>query len=199
MKDTIYEFIEKTNIKDSSGHYLNKYKCKICGKEKLERPSYAKNIKKCIHLNKNHIKINNELKNERLYRIYVAMINRCNNKNSKDYKRYGKRNIKVCDEWSNNYYVFQNWAINNGYQDSLTIDRINNDGNYEPNNCRWITKEENTRFKSTTNIITINGIKKSGTQWALYIGKGRNYINCILRKYGYDYTVNYIKEHAGLV
>ena len=80
----------------------------------------------------------------RLYRIWVAMKQRCNNLNYQSYKYYGKRGIKVCKDWINNYSAFKFWAILNGYQDNLTIDRIENNGNYEPSNCQWITASENS-------------------------------------------------------
>lgn len=93
----------------------------------------------------------------RLYRIWVAMKQRCNNPNNESYKYYGERGIKVCDEWRKDFMVFYNWAMNNGYNDNLTIDRINVDGNYEPANCRWITYQEQARNTRKTKNITING------------------------------------------
>ena len=69
---------------------------------------------------------------------------RCNIKTIPSYKTYGGRGIKVCSDWDD-YKEFKNWALDNGYDDSLTIDRIDNDGNYEPSNCQWITREENIR------------------------------------------------------
>lgn len=81
----------------------------------------------------------------RLYRIWAHMKYRCYGSNGKKYKYYGGRNIRVCDEWKNDYAVFKAWALVNGYQDYLTIDRIDNEGHYEPSNCQWLTKSENTR------------------------------------------------------
>ena len=71
---------------------------------------------------------------------------RCYNKDNSEYKNYGARGIKICDEWLNNVKKFYDWALENGYKENLSIDRINNDGNYEPNNCRWANKKR-TRGK----------------------------------------------------
>lgn len=81
----------------------------------------------------------------RLYRIWEGMIGRCNNRSMDAFKYYGGRGIKVCSEWLNNYPAFKAWALANGYRDDLTIDRIDSDGDYCPENCRWITKSENCR------------------------------------------------------
>ena len=80
--------------------------------------------------------------NTRLYNIYNNMRQRCCNENRHDYPRYGGRGIKVCNEWKNNFQAFYDWAVDNGYSDDLTLDRIDNDGNYEPSNCRWATYSE---------------------------------------------------------
>lgn len=78
----------------------------------------------------------------RLYSIWKAMKNRCYRPTFKHYDRYGGRGITVCDAWIHDFAAFQSWALSHGYTDSLTIDRINNDGNYCPDNCRWITMKE---------------------------------------------------------
>lgn len=78
-----------------------------------------------------------------IYRRYQSMKERCNNKNNPMYKYYGDRGIKVCDEWQNSFLKFYEWSVESGFKKELQIDRINNDGNYEPSNCRWVTPSEN--------------------------------------------------------
>ena len=95
----------------------------------------------------------------RLRNILKGMKTRCYNKNRPEYKNYGARGITVCDEWRNDLNKFRSWANSNGYADDLTIDRINNDGNYEPSNCRWVTKSENNKNKSTNRNFIIDGVK----------------------------------------
>lgn len=79
------------------------------------------------------------LSKTRLYGIWAGMKNRCYNKNTIGYKYYGAKGISICSQWKNSLEVFWKWSMNNGYKDWLTIDRINSDGNYEPDNCRWTT------------------------------------------------------------
>lgn len=83
-------------------------------------------------------------KGTRLYRIWAGMKNRCGQPESKYYKRYGARGVKVCGDWKDDFVKFRDWALLNGYINNLTIDRKDNDGNYEPGNCQWITRRENT-------------------------------------------------------
>ena len=82
----------------------------------------------------------------RLYRVWGDMRSRCRNPNHRAYKYYGGRGITICAEWDD-YTAFRDWAFAHGYREGLTIDRINNDGNYEPGNCRWITMAEQNKNK----------------------------------------------------
>lgn len=111
--------------------------------------------------------------NSRLYNIYNGVKERCYNKNCPSYKNYGGRGIIMCDEWldkDNGFVNFRNWSIQNGYIDKLTIDRINNNGNYEPNNCRWVTRKEQQNNRRCNTLLTYKGETKSIAQWSEQLG-----------------------------
>lgn len=97
----------------------------------------------------------------RLYNIWSQMKDRCNNKNNHGFHRYGGRGIKVCDEWNHDYTAFRDWAISHGYKYDLSIDRINNDGDYCPENCRWITISENSKKVALDRRKKISHIDKT--------------------------------------
>ena len=100
------------------------------------------------------------------------MKNRCYNPNEDSYKYYGARGITVCDEWlgENGFINFYNWAITHGYRDDLTINRINNDGNYEPSNCNWATFKEQANNKRTNRVIEYMGESHTCSEWADIVG-----------------------------
>ncbi len=81
----------------------------------------------------------------RLYSTWQNMRQRCSNPRRDNYPRYGGKSVRVCKSWNDSFVAFRDWAMANGYADNLTIDRIDARGNYEPSNCRWVTKSENTR------------------------------------------------------
>ena len=103
-------------------------------------------------------------KKTRLYRIWIALRSRCNNANTPDYQDYGGRGIFVCDEW-NDYLVFQKWSLENGYAKHLSIDRIDVDLPYHPENCRWATPVEQANNKRTNVVIEAFGEEKTLAQW----------------------------------
>lgn len=128
------------------------------------------------------------------------MVYRCYNEKGSAFKQYGAKGISICDEWLNNPKSFEEWSISNGYSSNLTIDRVNCNGNYCPENCRWVTHEDNARYKTTTIILDVDGIKKTGRQWSEELGIGMNKINVYRREYGYENTVEFIRRvlKAGL-
>ena len=107
---------------------------------------------------------------DRLYRIYLSMLTRCTRPEHPSYKHYGARGIKICDEWLNDNLTFFYWAMNNGYSDELTLDRIDVNGDYTPENCRWadwIAQNNNTR---SNRILTANGESHTLAQWSRITG-----------------------------
>lgn len=110
--------------------------------------------------------------NPRLYSIWKSMQQRCYNTNHKAYQNYGGRGIQICDEWigDSGFKNFVEWATDNGYCESLTIDRIDVNGNYSPQNCRWITHRENQNNTRHNRYIAYNGETKTLAQWAEIYG-----------------------------
>lgn len=147
------------SVKKRKGNdYLYECKCD-CGKICIKRGTYLSRkssaIKNCGCL---YFYNGKKVSKDSLYRIYRHMIQRCHLKyNDRHYKYYQGKGIIVCEEWRNNYLLFEKWSLENGYKKGLTIDRINPDGNYEPSNCRWITRSENSsRVTKKTGIICLN-------------------------------------------
>ena len=107
---------------------------------------------------------------KRLYNIWHNIIERCRNPHIPDYKDYGGRGITLCKEWKESYLAFKTWSLENGYRDDLQIDRINNDGNYCPENCRWVDNKTNVRNRNCTVKVTINGETKPLVEFAEMAG-----------------------------
>jgi hypothetical protein len=133
--------------------------------------------------------------NKRIEQVFRNMIQRCYNANNKDYKWYGGKGIVICDEWRNNPTSFEEWALASGYDDTLTIDRIDEDKNYSPDNCRWILKSQNSKYKSTTSLIEVDGEVHTGKDWSRILGLGINRINAYIREYGLNNTIEFIRRY----
>lgn len=119
----------------------------------------------------------------RLYRIWAGIIQRCcNDRERYEWEKYGGRGITVCDEWRK-YELFRDWAMVNGYRDDLSIDRINTNGNYCPDNCRWATNYEQSNNKRTSKIIVFDG--------------GAGTVREFADKYGLAYSCLYARLHNG--
>lgn len=103
--------------------------------------------------------------NTRLYSTWCNMKQRCYNPKNTEFDSYGGRGIIMCQEWQE-FLPFYNWAMGNGYQDNLTIDRINNNGNYEPSNCRWINYKTQANNTRRNHLITYKNETKTMTEWA---------------------------------
>ena len=107
---------------------------------------------------------------ERLHGIWRGMLKRCNCPTVTYYDRYGGRGIKVCAEWTTDYVAFRNWAFSNGYQEGLTIGRMDNDGDYNPSNCRWESHKQQARNRRSSHFETYNGETKTLAEWAELYG-----------------------------
>lgn len=140
---TVIEMIPKTTRKTF-------WKCVCeCGNEKIVRSDQVQcgNIQSCgcFVPQRDHGK-----SKTRQYNIWMHMKHRCYDTNDISFNNYGGRGISVCDEWCNDFKIFYDWAMSNGYSDDKSLDRIDNEKNYEPSNCRWATKREQDKNKRTT-------------------------------------------------
>lgn len=118
----------------------------------------------------------------RLHRIWANAKQRCMNPNCKDYARYGGRGITFYQDWADDFSKFYDWAIENGYNDELTIERIDNSKGYSPDNCKWITSAEQQRNTRKNRFYTINGETKTLTEWCEIYDKVPNTIRYRLKR-----------------
>ena len=140
--------------------------CPVCGKEfQAKKKTQIFCSVACSSINQQSCLDRNNTK-KRLHQIWSNMKTRCYNTKAFAYKDYGGRGITVCKEWKDSFVTFYNWALSNGYTNDLSIDRINVNGNYEPNNCRWATVWEQAVNRRDNRFITCNGETLTIGQWA---------------------------------
>ena len=121
---------------------------------------------------KNHVAIYNT----RIYKIWSNMMQRCSNKNNTHYGDYGGKGIRVITAW-NDSKTFIKWSLENGYTEKLTIDRMDGNKNYEPSNCRWVSRKEQSQNIKSNRIIEINGIRNNVSSWSTISGINKNTLN----------------------
>jgi hypothetical protein len=162
---TVISFYDK----ERNGH--KRYLCKCdCGNYTVVRDTRIRNheTKSCGCISKEHlIEYNTKhgLSNSPLYIIYQGMMSRCYNPDLDGYHRYGGRGIKVCDEWLSDIENFIKWGKESGFKKGLTLDRIDNDGDYEPNNCRWVTSKIQSRNTVRNNRYSIENETRTLIEW----------------------------------
>lgn len=110
------------------------------------------------------------MSNSRLYRAWDSMKARCYRKTTAPFKKYGGRGITVCDEWRNSFQAFCEWAMAHGYEDGLSLDRIDVNGNYEPSNCRWVSMKEQENNRSNNVKLEYNGESRTIAEWSEILG-----------------------------
>lgn len=124
-------------------------------------------------------------KNDRLYNIWGRMKQRCENPKYYKYKDYGGRGIAVCDEWRLDFHAFYEWALSHGYEDGLTLERVDNDKGYCPDNCRWATRKEQNNNRRSNRRITYNGETHTIAEWSKITGIKQGTIRNRIALYGW--------------
>ena len=200
--ELIREIAERKIYKCGKKQKMYLFKCPICQGNVIREKYYGLKTKMC---RKCAIKARTDSnmigyspgykhggKNTRLYSIWHAMKSRCYCKKTKTYKSYGGKGVKVCDEWNNDFSAFREWALANGYKEldtelkyRLSIDRIDNNGNYEPANCRWITLSENVIKANLEKQAVIDEMVTKIEKIAQETGKTRKQI-CAELNYSYN-------------
>lgn len=192
----LYDVLYECDFKSNDGHRMFHVKCSECGWESDVQIRNIRNTKKCKHKNRfqNFINSNKHWENKKLQRIFSNMLNRCYSKKDKNYRWYGEKGIKICDEWTNDYFAFEQWALSHGYKEGLTIDRKDSNKDYCPKNCRWISRVNNSKYKSSTVLTEVDGIFHTGREWSLILNLGKNTINRMLRQYPEEQVKEFIRR-----
>lgn len=178
--------------REPNGHLRHRWMCKCdCGTVRTVKGRYLTSGRSCScgcdRISKNAKRmITHNMYKTRIYKVWEDMKSRCDNPHNNRYKNYGGRGITICNSWRENFLNFYEWAINNGYTDKLTIDRIDVNGNYEPSNCRWATPKEQANNRTNNHRITYEGKTLTITQWSEITGINRDALYHRLITRGWD-------------
>lgn len=190
----IWEVLNISGVSQVSRNKIYHVRCKYCGFETDMQKCHIKKAKTCTHINHvGNVHAYYKWQNKRLASIFIGMKKRCYDPNCQDYHRYGGKGIKVCDEWVDNPSLFETWAFGNGYKDTLTIDRIESDKDYCPENCRWVTRADNAKNANGI-FITIGDEAKTEADWGKTIGVSGSLIGKYIKRYGLEDTIEFIKR-----
>ncbi len=185
-----YNFLTMISEKTHGIHPTALFKCE-CGTIKRLRYDSVKagTIKSCGCKRKYFAQINKHYKHAghgtRLYNIYHKMKARCYNAKYAESQYYGERGIKICDEWLKSFETFRDWAMSHGYNDNLSIDRIDTNKGYSPDNCRWASAKQQSRNKRDNLLISYNGEIKCLAEWCEDLGLPYGTIEMRIRR-GWD-------------
>lgn len=187
--------IVKFSHKDKHNHLFFECVCSCGNKNIIDLFSLKYNRSKCCkQCGYKKIKGKHNLSHSRIYRIFNHIKQRCLNPNDSKYKDYGGRGIKICKEWEDNFINFYNWSIANGYEENLSIDRIDNNGNYEPKNCRWVTNIEQQNNKRNNHIITYNNKEYTISNFCKKFNLNERLVRQRINVYGYEEPEKLLKK-----
>lgn len=119
--------------------------------------------------------------NKSIHNTWRCAIKRCTQLSTPNYHRYGGRGITVCQEWLESFGAFEAWSLANGYEQGLQLDRINNDGNYEPGNCRFVTSKVNSSNRYNNIYVWLDGLVLTAAEASRQLGHSRTYVSCLMR------------------
>lgn len=175
---------------ENVGKGIAVWKCLCdCGNVTYVRGSNLKGgaVKSCgclLHVSRNYT---HRMSKTRIYREWSSIKTRCCYKTSERYKDYAPRGIQMCKEWEQSFEAFRDWAYANGYADNLSIERINNDKGYQPDNCKWIPLNEQANNRRTSYAFTKDGVTKNLAEWCKDYGVNYQLAHNRIHKLGWDF------------
>ena len=202
-KLTVIEVSRKVQSGNRKRYYWN-CKC-VCGKTKEVRTDCltSGDVKSCGCIKKEQDKINltkfhrHKLSNTNLWHVYYGILHRCYNTKDTHYANYGGKGVVICEEWKESFDNFVEWAFSSGYEQGLQIDRIDNDGNYEPSNCRWVSLKENCRNRGSNILVEYNGKLVTLVEVSEILKRPYKEVYYQYRKYGIKRSSLKICQHRG--